>query len=70
MKHQSHSVILDKLERISALADATAAGEYAAFAPPSDPFGLDDPCPENPGGHVVSFSCGHGACLECGKVVW
>jgi hypothetical protein len=38
---------------------------------PSDPFGIDDPCPNNAGGpHRFIGSCGDVACVHCAKVVW
>ena len=35
-----------------------------------DPFGVDDPCPFNPTGHVFIGSCGDVACIHCARVVW
>lgn len=37
---------------------------------PADPFGIDDPCPQNAGGpHHFMPSCGDLVCI-CGRVAW
>lgn len=37
---------------------------------PVDPFGIDDPCPQNAGGpHYFIPSCGDLVCI-CGRIAW
>ena len=35
-----------------------------------DPFGIDDPCPQNSSGHYAIASCGDVVCVHCAKVFW
>ncbi len=38
---------------------------------PVDPFGIDDPCPQNAGGpHQFTASCGALACIFCARIAW
>ena len=38
---------------------------------PSDPFGIDDPCPMNAGGpHADLVQCHVVSCSRCGRIVW
>lgn len=46
------------------------AEEIAFIERTFDPFGIDDPCPFNPGGHRFTGSCGDVVCVHCSKVVW
>lgn len=57
---------------ITAIVCRAVADEIATLdaSTPQDPFGIDDPCPFNPAGHVrVRFHLEE-VCAHCSKVMW
>lgn len=47
--------------------------EYQPFplCTPADPFGIDDPCPQNQDGpHRFIADCSEVVCIHCARVAW
>lgn len=44
--------------------------EVAFVARTADPFGVDDPCPENPVGHYPIRDRNEVVCAHCSRILW